>query len=80
MFRGREYKNILYVKEYPAITDSHNYKTLDGKSVPMQKMYMADLVLCFKEKEIEVIKDRYGQKEKIYLENDDEFAKFLLLL
>jgi len=85
IFRGYEYKNILCVK-YDYTSSIINYKTLSNKSVPMKDMYMADLILCFKEKEIAVIKDRYrqndkhGQNDKIYFENDDEFAKLLLLL
>lgn len=80
IFNGKEYKNILCVKQHPVRVNFPNYKKLDGKSLPLQEIHMADLVLCFKENEIEVIKDRYGQKGKVYFKNDGEFAKFLLLL
>lgn len=80
MFDIKKYKNILCVKQYTAIVNNFNYKHLNGKSVKMQETYMADLILCFKNNEIEVIKDRYGQKGKVYFKNDGEFAKFLLLL
>jgi len=80
MFNLSKYKNILCVKQYPAITESLNYKHLDGKPVKIQETYIADLILCFKDNEVEIIKNRYGIKRKINIENDDELAKFFLLL
>jgi len=75
-----KYKNILCVKPYSSPTESLNYKTLSGKFVPKRDTYMADLIICFKENEIEILKNRYGINKKFSIENDDEFAKFLLLL
>lgn len=75
-----KYKNILCVKQYAVITNDFNYRHLDSRPVKMQETYMADLILCFNDDGIEVLKDRYGQKRKIEFENENEWAKFLLLL
>lgn len=81
IFEGHEYKNVLCVKPSAGRDmDMHRCRGLNGESIPMQKIYMADLVLSFSGKGVDVIKNRYGQTKSISFENEEEEAKFLLLL